>query len=111
MPRTESTHTAQIIIAPGDLPPNTIAGVFAATTTIAATYVAEWDVYPPEPENGYPNGYRVHHSCDLRSIEVTIEIQGVQYTHPCEIKDLHDDVLSQIIDDCCTHALETQHER
>ena len=111
MPRTETNATAQLIISPGDLDPNTVAGAFAATTHIEATYVATWNVHPPEPANGILVWDTVLHAVELRSIEVTIELQGEQHTHPCAIKDLPQSVIDQITEDCHTHALEMQHSR
>lgn len=106
----ETKHTT-LVVYPGNVTNNVInplslAGAFAVRTSLALTYTAYYVICAPEPENGYPTGYRSFHHAELREVLPTLQFQGAEYEHPDVLANLPQELIDALEEYCSEHAIE-----
>ena len=108
---TQETHNTTLVVYPGNvtnnvLNPLSLAGAFAVRTSLALTYKAFYIVHAPEPENGYPTGYRTFHHVELTAVVPTLQFQGTEYDHPDVLADLPQEIIDALEEYCAEQAIE-----
>ena len=108
---TQETYQTTLTVYPGNVTNNivnplSLAGAFAVRVDLALTYKAFYILFPSEPENGYPTGYRSFHHVELTAVVPTLQFQGAEYDHPDVLADLPQEIIDALEEYCAEQAIE-----
>jgi hypothetical protein len=108
---TQETQNTTLVVYPGNvtnnvLNPLSLAGAFAVRTSLALTYKAFYVLFPSEPENGYPTGYRTFHHVELIAVVPTLQFQGTEYYHPDVLANLPQEIIDALEEYCAEQAID-----
>lgn len=102
-----TTHHTIIEIPPSERDRCPSDAFFGATTSVEVEFTAEWRQHRPEPENGFPSGYRTLRNVEITSISVVIRSRGYEFDAPCDIKDLPERIYADIVQQCREIAVDS----
>lgn len=108
---TQETQNTTLTVYPGNVTNNivnplSLAGAFAVRVDLALTYKAFYIVHAPEPENGYPTGYRSFHHVELTAVVPTLQFQGTEYEHPDVLANLPQELIDALEEYCAGQGIE-----
>lgn len=109
--QTFETQNTTIVVYPGNatnniVNPLSLAGALAVRVDLALTFDVFYTIHAPEPENGYPTGYRTVSSVTIREAVPTLQFQSTTYEHPDVLANLPQELIDALEEYCTEHAIE-----